>query len=465
MVYNQTLTIWELPPHPLLPVNDIKDPVFVTIWLVGSFAAAFYLRILLKRSENPTWQEFGAVRYGALCLAIWYLARATDRWLRWDQRTAVKYGYALAEPMVDGLRVTSTILILWGTYTVVWKELEDQFSPKQQGIWWFAARFLLFIVTLMAIFYIILSIALSVVWLEFFNLNSIADIAGKRNDFEMAMTSFFLLFSILTLVEATVTWFHAFKIHGQVQRTRLFMWLAALFLFVRCTSEFAIVYDIFRFRATRQNVKFTSDVSYGLITMLYLAMMCVMAKVAAATFDSGGTQAKMVASDVRHYILAMLESDTNGGRTEAPPFETVLREVERNLDSVLSRGPLTGGLGTNMDSAYKEVAAVNYIEQLRTEFGSLDPNGEGNDDHSRPPSTLSVLTALLGRQSRQSVNVSSTNLNTKKAARLSPSNASAITGSTAVSRPIAPRSFRGTPSLYSHVPTASFSAAAAPTNP
>lgn len=125
--------------------------------------------------------------------------------------------------MIEILRVTSTILILWGTYTVVWKELEDQFSPRQQGIWWFAARSLLFIVTLMAIFYVVLGVALSVVWLEFFSLNAIADIAGKRNDFELAMTAFFLLFGLLTLAEATVAWFHAFRIHGQVQRVGPFL--------------------------------------------------------------------------------------------------------------------------------------------------------------------------------------------------------------------------------------------------
>lgn len=131
--------------------------------------------------------------------------------------TAVMYGYLLVGPVFEALRVASTILLLWGTYTVVWKELEDQFSIWQQGVWWFAAKLLVFVVSLMAIFYVVLDIALSVVWLEFFSLNSIADIAGKRTDFEMAMTAFFFLFGLLTLVEATVAWAYAFKIHGQVQ--------------------------------------------------------------------------------------------------------------------------------------------------------------------------------------------------------------------------------------------------------
>ncbi|KAM7182874.1 hypothetical protein V8F20_012815 [Naviculisporaceae sp. PSN 640] len=439
MVYNQTLTIWKLPPRPLLAVNDIRDPIFVTTWLVVCFIAAFYLRNLLKREQNPTWQEFRAVRYGTTCLAIWYLVRVTDRWLRYDQRTTVEYGYALAEPMYEIIRVTSTILILWGTYTLVWKELEDQFSPRQQGIWWFSARFLLFISTLMTIYYIVLGVALVVAWLEFLSLNAIADIAGKRNDFEMAMTAFFFLFALLTLLEATVAWFHAFKIHGQVQRTRLLMWLAALFLFVRSTSELAIVNDLYKLHATRQNMKFTSDVSYGLLTMLYLAMICAMAHVAASGFDSGGRQANLVASDVRHFLLNMLEALTNGGRRQPPPFDTILREVERNLDTVLSRGPLTGTL--NMDPAYKKAAALDCIEQLRAELGRLG-QGEGNNHASSPPSTISVLTTLFGRRPGQGMrNRSSTTLNTF------------FTETTAVTRPVPeqPRGVRRTPSIYNDV--------------
>jgi len=131
--------------------------------------------------------------------------------------TPVPYSYILAGPLSDLFRISSTVLLLWGTYTVVWKELEDQFTIWKQGVWWFAAKFLIFVVTLMAIFYAVLGIALSAVWLEFFSLNAIADIAGKRTDFEMAMAAFFFIFGLLTLVEATVARLHSYVVHGQFE--------------------------------------------------------------------------------------------------------------------------------------------------------------------------------------------------------------------------------------------------------
>ncbi|KAK3687820.1 hypothetical protein B0T22DRAFT_479103 [Podospora appendiculata] len=453
MASYQQFTLWTLPDQPL-PRSELKDPVFVTVWLFLCLLFAAILRHLLNKTINPTWQEFRTTMLGTLFLAFWYIITAIDRWLRYDGR-AVKYGYIIIAPIWESFRVTSTILLLWGTYTVVWKELEDHFSPRQQGIWWFAAKFALFIVALMSIFYVVLYLALSVVWMEFFSLNVIADIATKRTGFEIAMTAFFMAFGLLTLAEATAALvIGALKVHGHMEATRLFLWLAALLLFARSTAEFAIITNVYSSSATRQSTQLAADIAYGLITVLYLAMMCCMAKVAASTFDRGGRQAKMVASDIRQWVLQRLDEVTNGARKESPAFETIIRQAEENLNNVLANGPLTSGL-MELNQAYKEQAARDCIALLRGEFGKLNPK-EGAEYTSRPATGFS---SLFGRRSKstQILNASTATL-TSGTTHPTASNSSATTGTSQPSASTGatlfedPRGFGRAPSTVSSVP-------------
>jgi len=150
----------------------------------------------------------------------WYLLTVIDRWIHYDQRF-VQYGYILVPALFEGLRVGSGIILLWGTYTVVWKELENRFPEEQQGKWWFAAKFTIFIVGLVAFFYFVLNLALSIVWMQFRSLNTIADIATKRTGFEVAMTVFFFLFGLLTLSASTASIFwKAREQAGSVRQVR-----------------------------------------------------------------------------------------------------------------------------------------------------------------------------------------------------------------------------------------------------
>src|SRR3569833_3999709 len=66
----------------------------------------------------------------------WYLLTVIDRWIHYDQRF-VQYGYILVPALFEGLRVGSGIILLWGTYTVVWKELVFCFFVVLLGLWWF----------------------------------------------------------------------------------------------------------------------------------------------------------------------------------------------------------------------------------------------------------------------------------------------------------------------------------------
>jgi hypothetical protein len=134
---------------------------------------------------------------------------------------AVRYSYVVFLPIREVFRVASTILLLWGTYLVVWRELEDRFSTSHQGVMWFAAKCGIFVMSLLSIFYVVLHLALSGVWLAFVSLGVINDIASKRTSFEIAMNAFYMLFSLLTLVEAVYALtLQTVKVHGMAQRVR-----------------------------------------------------------------------------------------------------------------------------------------------------------------------------------------------------------------------------------------------------
>jgi len=84
---------------------------------------------------------------------------ATDRWMRHD-RAVVKYTYVVFLPLREALGIISTILLLWGNYIVIWRELEDMISAPLRGAMWFGAKCGIFILTLLSILYLVLRLSL-----------------------------------------------------------------------------------------------------------------------------------------------------------------------------------------------------------------------------------------------------------------------------------------------------------------
>jgi hypothetical protein len=84
---------------------------------------------------------------------------------------------------------------------------------------WFTAKCGIFVVSLLSIFYVILNLSLSSVWLSFVNVTVINDIVSKRTSFEDSMNAFYMLFSLLTLTEAIYALtLQTARVHGSAQR-------------------------------------------------------------------------------------------------------------------------------------------------------------------------------------------------------------------------------------------------------
>jgi hypothetical protein len=69
-----TTTLWDLSPQPLPPA-DLKDSVFVTIWLFSCLLFSFALYVLLRNPDwwgrkRATWDEFLPILIGTVLHAL-----------------------------------------------------------------------------------------------------------------------------------------------------------------------------------------------------------------------------------------------------------------------------------------------------------------------------------------------------------------------------------------------------------
>jgi hypothetical protein len=134
----------------------------------------------------------------------WYMSAVIDGWVHYEEQS-LPFGYVIVGPIFEAARITSTVIFLWATYTIVWKELEYRFNDRPQKIWWPLAKCALLLAGLVSIFAVVLQFSLAIVWIQFLSLNIIADVATKRTKFEISMTAFFSAFGLLTLVATSWT--------------------------------------------------------------------------------------------------------------------------------------------------------------------------------------------------------------------------------------------------------------------
>ncbi|KAI0450093.1 hypothetical protein F5B21DRAFT_517694 [Xylaria acuta] len=343
-------TILKLPAQSFPAAgSELLEGISVTIWFFGCLVTTAAFDHVLNRRPRKTWPEFRPVLVGTALLSFWYLFITLDRWLHYGQ-TRVVYGYIFVLPIIEIFRIASTIYYLWGTYIVIWKELEDRFPKRQQGYWWFAARCAIFIVGLVSTYYATLFIAQVGVWVQFLSLNTIADVATKRTGFEITMTAFFC--------------------------NRIYLLLATSFLLIRSIFEFVLTLRAWGPYSTRQSLQPIKDVGYGIITLVYLGLMYVTAHVVSSGRDKGGREVRFIESDIRDAVLKRLKQEIYEGRLRSPPFVKILDQIGSDLNTILRDGPLSGTIET---SAHRDQTAKAYLQSLRRHYGNLDPR-EGRNN-------------------------------------------------------------------------------------
>ncbi|KAJ4125179.1 hypothetical protein NW754_013465 [Fusarium falciforme] len=350
----QNKTLWNLSPEPL-PEGDVVEAVFVTIWFfaTGFFIWAFFW--LLHRPKE-LWKEFNTILYGTAFLCFWYFIVVIDRWLHFDQRSVV-FGYILLAPFWEAFHLASTILLIWGTYAILWREIKAN-SERRNWWWW--------------------------------------------THFELATTGLVFGFCLMIFAAATdAIILRAVKIDGERQKYHNVFYGATILLLIRSILQFAVVIRTYMPGNTRQDTLLFKDVSEGLLSVLYFSVMAWLAW----DITSGKVQehavTRPVKGEVRKYILKELNNGTSHGRTLAPPFREVLDKTELNLDKVLEMSFET--LNTPREEQRK--LARQYIRFLRNKFGTLNPR-EGRFFSSIENRNISAITNFtesafgnLGRRS------------------------------------------------------------------
>ncbi|KAK4225639.1 hypothetical protein QBC38DRAFT_254443 [Podospora fimiseda] len=399
-----TTSLSKLPPQPLPGGEALRaNAIVVTIWFVLSLGLTVLLQWKIRDARNRNrmlWPEFKIIRTATGILTFWYLFVVADRWLRYYERQ-IKYDYILFEPLIQIFQLISTLLFLWGTFAIVWNEVEKRFERKRSKVsWWLSAKVILFAVGLVTCYFWVLRIATAAVWLKFSSMNVISDVATKRNGFEMAMTFLFMAFSGLTVAAIVATVFYrATKQQEQWAMTRIYAVIASILLMARCMMETIIVFRIHTSKTTtRSDMLFPYDISFGLLTILYLVLMWIQAWQISSKLDMGSKVVSNIQEDIRTAILNQLRKamDEDPAR-KPPPFRIILENTLRDLSSIIAEGPRSGH--STMPPDKKLEVGKQFIEKtLRKNFGHLgDPT---LTTAQRAASTTNTPQSSFGRNGR-----------------------------------------------------------------
>ncbi|KAL8281753.1 hypothetical protein RB597_009457 [Gaeumannomyces tritici] len=396
---DQVRTLWSLPAAPLVQGN-LVGAIFVTIWLVVTLAFAFFLRTLLHRPKH-TWPEFKETFYSVVVLAFWYFTVVLDRWMRRDSKP-VAYGYIVWLAVCEFVRVAAGIYLQWGLYKVVWRELVARGRVRKGRLrwWWLAAKFAIALVFLLAVFYLVLQLTTAVVWLQFTSLNTIQDIATRRNQFAVVTAVFGVVFAALTAFAAANAMWMSRLTDGGVRRTRIALFLATVVLLARTLSEVGTTAQAISPPANLQSITLARDIAYGVLTTLYFILIGIHAAGVSRPADGGNEGTRAIHSNMRKHILAVLHERTGGARERSPELNDILHEIEDHLDTLLPAlaAPPGGGGGggssygsnANMSAADNRRAALDCLRDLRTRvLPGLQPRDWREEERARDESLLS----------------------------------------------------------------------------
>lgn len=144
----------------------------------------------------------------------WYILLVIDRWLRYRGYT-VKTHYILLQPLAEPLRVASSLLLLSGTFNVIWRRK----SHREHRTWVLFNKILFLAVAVASFFYLLLFLAVAACWLDFTSLNTIMDLAGRRNQFELSSAVLFTVYSLFVVLAAGKVYNSGRKVEGRTRIT------------------------------------------------------------------------------------------------------------------------------------------------------------------------------------------------------------------------------------------------------
>ncbi|KAK4640959.1 hypothetical protein QC761_608170 [Podospora bellae-mahoneyi] len=405
---SQNVTLSSVSPQPLPAGLPLHVAVFDTVWFLASVTFTWLLYRLLptfqlphlgKREWKPAWPEFKPVALGAMLLTLWYFLTMIDRWMRQSGNSQVKYEYVTARPIYDVFHVTSTLLLVWGTYNVLWKRFGDRKpDSSRQRVWWFVSKSVFFVISLVSVLYLVFYFAFSLVWVKYESLVPVVHFAARGSSFEIATV---VLVWVASMAMLGVYRFFGSWGHEKHSAERWYLWGALAMFFARSLAEVAVVLKAQTEKppqlclenhigsgdtvcvpsfgtpqyippSTGDSNMAAIDIPYGLFSILFLVAMWLTARETTGGYDQEGNQQQLVMSDIRSAVLQKLQERTNQRRKKSPPFREIMDEIEEDLDKSLESGPLARSLAT-VSPQYKRQAALACIQELRDKYEGAKP--------------------------------------------------------------------------------------------
>lgn len=231
-------------------------------------------------------------------------------------------------------------------------------------------------------------------WLDFTSLNTIMDLATRRNQFEMSSAALFTGYSLFIVLAAGQVCYSGRKVDGYTRilskvnfpprrlvmsmpqmltpsllQNFLILYIAFL-LFSRCAVELGITAWAFGPTKNRQRIQVGQDIAYGAITTIALTIMAFLAD-DLQPYDEGGGPGLIIKSNIRRAVLRTLELDTMQGSKPPPPLMDILRHLEDEYKRKIDSQRVFSGTALDGDERYE--VALDYVRELKEKEGSRRP--------------------------------------------------------------------------------------------
>jgi len=175
-------------------------------------------------------------------------------------------------------------------------------------------------------------------------------------------------------------------------KSRWPLFSATFMFFMRCLVEFALLLHMLGPNATRRSLNLTRDVSYGLLSCLYLLSIALQACMVSSPDDRGNRKTQDIRANVRRYIDEMLSMVTEDARKAAPPFLDIMEKVEEAFENDIGGLKARFYAGSTLSDQVSRETIEEYFRLLRKNFGHL---GSDEPTESEPTSPYQSTTSLL----------------------------------------------------------------------
>lgn len=175
--------------------------------------------------------------------------------------------------------------------------------------------------------------------------------------------------------------------------------LAATSLFsARCLIEFALIAHASRSEATRGSLLLARDVSYGLLTCLYLLAITIYASKVSSPDDKGKVDTQDIRANVRRYIDIKLNDETQEASREARPFLDIMEEVEEDFENDTDGLRARFYTGSTLSNDANKQTIEEYFRQLRSDYGHFGSGEDAEPALSSPYQSTTSLVSSIGRR-------------------------------------------------------------------